>query len=168
MDEANKIKNDGCSLAFYWFLFSNSVKKTFQTLAFSHQYKRDIKQLLRQFNPTTRRQNKDGVGRGRRRKPCGPTVWPPAPLVSAPAITETPARRVLVQEIFRGSNAIKFWLVTLGLWLKVVTNEKLGWSGSWQVFEDCFGPWRLLSVYFLMLPVIFSSKYFRFLFVKPS
>jgi hypothetical protein len=36
-----------------------------------------------------------------------------------------------------------------------VTNEKLGWSGSWQVFEDCFGPWRSLSVYFLMLPSSF-------------
>jgi hypothetical protein len=25
---------------------------------------------------------------------------------------------------------------------KVVTNEKLGGSGSWLVFEDDFGPWR--------------------------
>jgi hypothetical protein len=32
--------------------------------------------------------------------------------------------------------------------LKVVTNEKLGGSGSCLVFEDGFGPWRLMSVHF--------------------
>ncbi len=42
------------------------------------------------------------------------------------------------------------------LWaLKVVTNEKWGGLGSWQVFEDGFGPWRSMFVYFLMLPSSF-------------
>jgi hypothetical protein len=37
--------------------------------------------------------------------------------------------------------------------LKVVTNEKRGELRSWQVFEDgtATGPWRSMSVYFLML-----------------
>jgi len=39
--------------------------------------------------------------------------------------------------------------------LKVVTNEKRGESRSWQVFEDGTGPWRSMSVYFLMLPSSF-------------
>jgi hypothetical protein len=34
--------------------------------------------------------------------------------------------------------------------LKVVTNEKLGGSGSCLVFEDGFGPWRSMSVYFFI------------------
>jgi hypothetical protein len=34
-------------------------------------------------------------------------------------------------------------------------NEKCGGSGSWQVFEDGFGPWRSMSVYFLMVPSSF-------------
>ncbi len=50
--------------------------------------------------------------------------------------------------------------------LKVVCNEKGGGSGSWQMFEDGFGPWRSMSVCFLI--VVFSSTYFRFRFVKPS
>jgi hypothetical protein len=51
---------------------------------------------------------------------------------------------------------------------KVVGNEKGGGSGGWLIFEDAFGPWRSMSVYFLMLPGVFSSTYFRFLFVKHS
>jgi hypothetical protein len=43
-------------------------------------------------------------------------------------------------------------------YLKVVTNEKLGGSGSWLVFEDGFGPWRSMSVYFLMLPWSFLQS----------
>jgi hypothetical protein len=39
--------------------------------------------------------------------------------------------------------------------LKVVTNEKRGESRSWQVFKDGTGPWRSMSVYFLMLPSSF-------------
>ncbi len=34
--------------------------------------------------------------------------------------------------------------------LKIVTNEKLGGSGSCLVFEDGFVPWRWMSVYFLI------------------
>ncbi len=34
--------------------------------------------------------------------------------------------------------------------LKVVTNEKLGGSGSCLVFKDGFGPWRSMSVDFLI------------------
>jgi hypothetical protein len=41
-------------------------------------------------------------------------------------------------------------------------------AGDGLVFEDGFGSRRLMSVYFLMLPLVFSSKYFRFLFVKPK
>jgi hypothetical protein len=41
--------------------------------------------------------------------------------------------------------------------LKVETNEKRGESRSWQVFEDGTGPWRSMSVYFLML----SSSFLR-------
>jgi hypothetical protein len=36
--------------------------------------------------------------------------------------------------------------------LKVVGNEKGAGSGGWLLFEDAFGPWRSMSVYFLMLP----------------
>jgi hypothetical protein len=36
--------------------------------------------------------------------------------------------------------------------LKVVGNEKGGGSGGWLLFEDAFGPWRSMSVYFLILP----------------
>jgi len=36
--------------------------------------------------------------------------------------------------------------------LKVVGNEKGGGSGGWLLFEDAFGPWRWMSVYFLILP----------------
>jgi hypothetical protein len=42
--------------------------------------------------------------------------------------------------------------------LKVVTNEKRGGSGSWLVFGDGFGPWRSMSVYFLMLPSSFLGS----------
>jgi hypothetical protein len=35
--------------------------------------------------------------------------------------------------------------------LKVVGNEKGGGSGSWLLFEDAFGPWRSMSVYYLIL-----------------
>jgi hypothetical protein len=35
--------------------------------------------------------------------------------------------------------------------LKVVGNEKWGRSGGWLQFEDAFGPWRSMSVCFLML-----------------
>ncbi len=38
------------------------------------------------------------------------------------------------------------------LLLKVVGNEKGGGSGGWLLFEDAFGPWQLMSVYFLILP----------------
>jgi hypothetical protein len=51
--------------------------------------------------------------------------------------------------------------------LKVVTNEKLGGSRSWQVFEDGTGPKRSMSVYFSIV-VVFSLTYFPILFVKPS
>jgi hypothetical protein len=36
-----------------------------------------------------------------------------------------------------------------------VGNEKGGGSGGWLLFEDAFGPWRSMSVYFLMLPSSF-------------
>jgi hypothetical protein len=42
--------------------------------------------------------------------------------------------------------------------LKVVTNEKRGGSGSWLVYGDGFGPWRSISVYFLMLPSSFLGS----------
>ncbi len=42
--------------------------------------------------------------------------------------------------------------------LKVVTNEKWKGSGSWLVFEDGFGLWRSMSVYFLMLPSSFLGS----------
>ncbi len=32
--------------------------------------------------------------------------------------------------------------------LTVVGNEKGGGSGGWLLFEDVFGPWRSMSVYF--------------------
>ena len=35
--------------------------------------------------------------------------------------------------------------------LKVVGNEKGGGLGGWLLFEDGFGPWRLMSVCFLTL-----------------
>jgi hypothetical protein len=36
--------------------------------------------------------------------------------------------------------------------LKVVGNEKGGGSGGWLLFEDAFGPWRSMSVNYLILP----------------
>ncbi len=42
--------------------------------------------------------------------------------------------------------------------LKVVGNEKGGGSGGWRLFEDAFGPWRSMSVYFLMLPSSFPQR----------
>ncbi len=36
--------------------------------------------------------------------------------------------------------------------LKVVGNAKGGGSGGWLLFEDAFGPWRSITVYFLILP----------------
>ena len=42
--------------------------------------------------------------------------------------------------------------------LKVVGNEKGGGSGGWLLFEDAFGPWRSMSVYFLMLPSSFPQR----------
>ena len=44
------------------------------------------------------------------------------------------------------------WLKSINL--KVVGNEKWGRSGGWLQFEDAFRPWRSMSVYFLMLPLI--------------
>jgi hypothetical protein len=42
--------------------------------------------------------------------------------------------------------------------LKVVGNEKGGGSKAWLQFEDAFGPWRSMSVYFLMLPSSFPQR----------
>ncbi len=42
--------------------------------------------------------------------------------------------------------------------LKVVGNEKGGGSGGWLLLEDAFGPWRSMSVYFLMLPLSFPQR----------
>ncbi len=46
--------------------------------------------------------------------------------------------------------------------LKVVGNKKWGVSGRWLLLEDGFGPWRSLSVYFLMWP-----SYFLYVFPFP-
>ncbi len=43
--------------------------------------------------------------------------------------------------------------------LKVVGNEKGGESGGWLLFEDAFGQWRSMSVYFLMLPSSFPNVF---------
>jgi hypothetical protein len=37
------------------------------------------------------------------------------------------------------------------LTLKVIPMKNEGGSGSWLVFEDGFGPWQSMSVYFFML-----------------
>ncbi len=42
--------------------------------------------------------------------------------------------------------------------LKVVENEKGGGSGGWLLLEDAFGPWRSMSVYFLILPSSFPQR----------
>jgi hypothetical protein len=42
--------------------------------------------------------------------------------------------------------------------LTVVGNEKGGGSGGWLLFKDAFGPWRSMSVYFLMLPPSFIQS----------
>jgi hypothetical protein len=39
----------------------------------------------------------------------------------------------------------------INCFLKVVGNEKLGGSGGWQMLEDGSGPWRSMSVCFLIL-----------------
>ncbi len=54
----------------------------------------------------------------------------------------------------------------MALLLKVVGNEKQGGSGVWLLLEYGAGPWRSMSVYFFYVAVVFSSTYFRFLFVK--
>jgi hypothetical protein len=51
--------------------------------------------------------------------------------------------------------------------LKVVCNETGGGSGGWLLFEDGFGPWRSMSVYFLKLPSSFLRS-ISVSFVKPS
>jgi hypothetical protein len=49
----------------------------------------------------------------------------------------------------------------------VVGNEKEGGSGGWLLFEDGFGRGDQCLIAF-NVAIVFSSKYFRFLFVKPS
>ncbi len=50
--------------------------------------------------------------------------------------------------------------------LNVLTSKKWGMSRSWLVFEDSFGSIDVCLL--LNVAVVFSSKYFRFLFVKPK
>jgi hypothetical protein len=42
--------------------------------------------------------------------------------------------------------------------LKVVGNEKGGGLVGWLLFEDASGPWRSMSVYFLLLPSSFPQR----------
>jgi hypothetical protein len=53
----------------------------------------------------------------------------------------------------------------LSLFLKVVGNENLGGSRGWLLVEGDTGLWRSMCLLF-NVAVIFSSVYFRFLFVK--
>jgi len=48
---------------------------------------------------------------------------------------------------------------------KVVGKEKWGRSGSWQMFENGFRPWQLMSV-FIYFDIIFNTIYFRVSLVK--
>ncbi len=42
--------------------------------------------------------------------------------------------------------------------IKVVSNEKSGGSGGWLLFEDGFGPWRSMSVFFFILLSSFLQR----------
>jgi hypothetical protein len=44
------------------------------------------------------------------------------------------------------------------VYIKVVENEEGGGSGGWLLFKDAFGPWRSMSVYFLILPSSFPQR----------
>jgi hypothetical protein len=67
---------------------------------------------------------------------------------------------------FNGLSTSCFCIINF--FLNVVGNEKGGKLRGCLLFEDGFGPWRSMSVCFLILLSSFTSTNFRFRVVKTS
>jgi hypothetical protein len=68
------------------------------------------------------------------------------------------ANTLFCRQCFVAANILSSPIFCLCLGLKVVGNEKGGGTGGWLLFKDGS----------VVVAVVFTSKYFRFLFVKPS
>jgi hypothetical protein len=56
------------------------------------------------------------------------------------------------------NSSVRFAYFQANRLLKVVDNEKGGGLGGWLLFEDGLGPWRLMSVCFLILLSSFLQR----------
>jgi hypothetical protein len=68
------------------------------------------------------------------------------------------ANTLFCRQCFVAANILSSPIFCLCLGLKVVGNEKGGGTGGWLLFKDGSGPWRSMSVCFLMLPSSFLQS----------